>query len=173
MKTLIIYDSKHGNTEDCARQLAGKLAGETALCNLKSGQVPGLEGYDQIIIGSPIYMGQSSKRVKAFCEAHGEALLEKPLGLFVCGMADGEAVAMELQSAYSSQLSSHALALEFFGGVFNFKRMNPFEKFIIKMVNRSQGAEPLEKNAAGSAVEKIRTDAIDQFAKRLNERDRT
>lgn len=172
MKTLIIYDSKHGSTEGCARQLAEKLTGETKLHQLGSKAMPDLSDFDQLIIGSPIYMGQASKKVKAFCETNAGLLLEKPLGLYVCGMADGEAATEELHKTYSSQLIEHALAAEFFGGAFNFDRMNFFERFIIKKVSKSQGEAINTKKGLGNSIEKFRTSAIDQFAKQLNERDR-
>jgi menaquinone-dependent protoporphyrinogen oxidase len=64
MKTAIIYASKHGTTEKVARAIAEKLR-ETAnveLFSLKQNFRPNIREFDEIILGSSIYMGQSSKK---------------------------------------------------------------------------------------------------------------
>lgn len=57
MSTLIVYTSKYGSTEKCAKQLAEQLTDSFELVD----SVPDLSLFDSIIIGSPIYMGKSLK----------------------------------------------------------------------------------------------------------------
>jgi menaquinone-dependent protoporphyrinogen oxidase len=61
MKTAIIYASKHGTTEKVAQAIADKLKKTTdvELFSLKKNPNPKISEFDMIILGSPIYAGQS------------------------------------------------------------------------------------------------------------------
>lgn len=93
MNTLIVYASKYGCTEKCARLLADQLTGTVELHHLKKDRAKDWSSYDTIVIGGPIYAGQIRKEVTAFCEEHMELLKQKRLGLFICGMQE-EAVVL-------------------------------------------------------------------------------
>ncbi len=65
MQTLIVYASKTGTTEKCARILGQNLK-DTTIINLTATQNEDINKYDLIIIGSPIRMGMIHKKVKEF-----------------------------------------------------------------------------------------------------------
>ena len=56
MKTLILYATKYGATEACARLLAQNLEGEVQIINIKQAKDIDLRKYDRVILGSSIYV---------------------------------------------------------------------------------------------------------------------
>jgi len=71
MDVLIVYDSKTGNTEKMARAVKEGVeeAGLKAeLKHVKEASVDELLNYDGIILGTPVYYGLPSGRLKAFID---------------------------------------------------------------------------------------------------------
>lgn len=136
MSTLIAYATKYGFTKICAEMLAKKLDGKTDICDLSSDR-PNLAQYDKVIIGGSIYAGRIRKSVARFCMENLNALKSKKLGLFICGMADGDDAQKQLESSFPRELMSSAVAKESFGGEYDFKKMNFLERFIIKRISGS------------------------------------
>jgi menaquinone-dependent protoporphyrinogen oxidase len=103
-------------------------------------------------------MGQSSKKMKAFCKANESVLLQRKTGLFVCGMyPDKEQQHKELKDAYPEVLQNKAIATNFFEGAFIFEQMNFFERSIIKKIAKTT-----------TSIQQIDWKAVDGFAKKLN-----
>ena len=86
MNTLVVYASKHGSAEDCAKTVAGKLKGKVELVNLKEKIVKDVFVYDEVIIGGSIYAGRIQMEVTEFCSKNLDVLKSKNLGLFICCM---------------------------------------------------------------------------------------
>ena len=80
MKTLIVYGSKNGCTEECACLLRDEL-GETDLADVGRPHSVSLDAYDTVLIGSPVYIGKLDKNVIQFCNARLATLTEKRIGL--------------------------------------------------------------------------------------------
>lgn len=157
MKTLIVYGTKRGFTKKCAEILKTNLDGEVTVQNIKENSDINLKIYDNIIIGSPVYMGKIRKEVSDFCNNNKSSLLNKNLGLFICGMAEDDDLEDELKSCFLEEISNKATAVEFFGGEFNFKKMNFIEKTIIKKVSNTTESQ-----------EMLLTDNIEKFAEIFN-----
>lgn len=84
MNTLIVYSSKYGCTEQCAKILSEELKGEADLINLKNVKDINISKYDTVIIGGSIYIGKIQKEVAGFCAKNLDILKEKKLDyLFV------------------------------------------------------------------------------------------
>jgi menaquinone-dependent protoporphyrinogen oxidase len=64
VKTLIIYASKTGTTEKCAKDIEKQLENSTAV-NISTKNEDIIK-YDLIIIGTPIRMGIIDKKIKKF-----------------------------------------------------------------------------------------------------------
>ena len=161
MKTAIIYASKHGTTEKVAVSIAEKLmkTNEVELFSLKKNTNPDINGFGMVILGSPIYAGQASAKLKTFCTKNEQILLQKKTGLFVCGMEPNQAKReKELEGAYPEVLWKNAAATGFLGGAFIFERMNFFERLIIKKIAKTT-----------SSVTQLDWDAIEGFVKKLLE----
>jgi len=140
MKTAIVYASKHGTTEKVAALIAEKLeeTGEVELFSLNKNANPDISSFDTIIIGSPIYAGKASSKMKNFCKVNESVLLQKKTGLFVCGMdPTKEKREQELKDAYPEGLLKKSLASGFMGGAFIFEEMNFFERAIIKKIAKT------------------------------------
>ena len=159
MKIAVIYTSKHGTTEKVAGLIAGKLkeTNEVELFSMKKNANPDLSGFEMVILGSSIYAGQASGKMKTFCTTNESVLFQKKTGLFVCGMEPTqEKRAQELKDAYSDELTKKATATGFLGGEFLFEKMNFIERFIIKKIAKTN-----------RTVHRIDKEAIDVFVKKL------
>ena len=90
MNTLLVYSSKYGCTEKCAKTLSKELKDKVDLINLKNAEDIDVLKYDNVIIGGSIYIGRIQKEVVEFCSKNLGILKEKRIGLFICGMQEGE-----------------------------------------------------------------------------------
>jgi len=159
MKIAIIYVSKHGTTEKVAVSIAEKLgeSNEVELFPLTKNATPNISDFEMVILGSSIYAGQASKKLKTFCKKNEQVLLQKKTGLFVCGMEPNRAKRQkELEDAFPDVLSKNALASGFLGGEFIFEQMNFFERFIINRIAKTN-----------ESVSRIDRNAIEIFIKKL------
>src|SRR5665647_1807191 len=68
MKTLVIYDSWYGNTEDIARAIAGALPGVVEIVKIRELETVDIHGFDLIIIGSPTHGGLPTPMMQEFLD---------------------------------------------------------------------------------------------------------
>ena len=159
MKIAIIYASKHGTTEKVAVSIAEKLSknNEVELITIKKNENPDVSGFGTVILGSSIYAGKASGKMQSFCTKNEQVLLQKKLGLFVCGMEPSRAKRQkELADAYPEVLSKSAVATGFLGGEFKFEEMNFFERFIIKRISKTnESVSRIDEHAMEVFVEKM------------------
>jgi menaquinone-dependent protoporphyrinogen oxidase len=158
MRTAIIYTSKHGTTAKVAQMIAERLTdNQVAIIDLKKVKCPGLNSFDEIILGTSIYAGTSPKTMQRFCKENIEALKQKRLALFVCGMEPDETKQQqELANAYPQELVRQAVSICFAGGEFLFEKMNFFERAIIKRIAKTN-----------KSVSQIKKDNIDKFVQEI------
>ncbi len=64
MKTLIVYDSVHGNTEKIAKAIAAAIPGETKVFRAGELEASQLTGADLLIVGSPTYGGRPTEAMQ-------------------------------------------------------------------------------------------------------------
>ena len=72
VRILIVYDSRTGNTEKMAYAVAEGVREEGVEVEVKrvdEASVDELPQYDGIIIGSPVYYGQATAKIKGFIDA--------------------------------------------------------------------------------------------------------
>lgn len=148
MNTLIVYASKYGCTEKCAELLSKELDGEVDIINLKKVLDIDISKYKKIIIGGSIYIGKIRKEVTEFCSKYLDKLKEKQIGLFICGMQEGDIINTEFNENFNPVLIKIAEAKECFGGEFILDKMNFIERFIVKKVSkvRTNKSNILENN---------------------------
>src|SRR5690554_7784897 len=96
MNTLIAYGTKYGCAEKCAIELANELDGNVDTVNLKENNKLELAKYDRVIIGGSAYIGRIQKEVTDFINLNLNELLKKEIGLFICGMQEGEELKKEI-----------------------------------------------------------------------------
>lgn len=135
MNTLIAYAGKYGCTEKCAEILSKKLDGEVVIINLKKAKDIDVSKYERVIIGGSVYIGKIQKEVREFCSRNLDRLKGKTVGLFICGMQEGEAATAELEQNFDPELTKIAVSRECFGGEFILDKMNFLERFIVKKIS--------------------------------------
>ena len=66
MKTLIVYDTLYGNTEQIAKAVGGAIAGEVKVVKIADASPGEIGSYDLVIIGSPTQGGKHTKPMQEF-----------------------------------------------------------------------------------------------------------
>jgi flavodoxin I len=66
MKSLVVYDSEFGNTEEIAKTIARALGDEARAVRVGEIPVEELREYGQVIVGSPTQAGRPTPLIKAF-----------------------------------------------------------------------------------------------------------
>ena len=138
MKTLIIYSTKYGCTEKCAKTLSEKLTGEVELVNTKKDSIPNLAEYNKIIIGGSIYIGKIQKEIKEFCEKNLDVLKNKTIALFVCC---GFPEKLDLQFSFPKELIETAVIKEVFGGELNKEKMKLIDRILTNFIEKATAKE--------------------------------
>lgn len=136
MKTLIAYGTKYGATEKIASMINEEMNNcDIDTVNLKEQDIK-VEKYEQVIIGSAIYMGRIRKEVKDFIDKNLYTLLDKEIGLFLCCMTEDVSEQDELiRRVLPGELISHSRAVIIPGGEFRLEKMNFIERFIVKKIS--------------------------------------
>ena len=133
MKTVVIYTSKYGMTEKLASIMVRHRT-DVHLFHIDEFDKD-LNIYDEVVLGTPIYAGRISKKIKALLSSKKELLLNKPLKVFLCGMAT-ENEAQVINDNFGLDIINHA-KIKYVGGAYQFKKMNFFFKFIVKKIAKS------------------------------------
>ncbi len=75
MKTLVVYDSVHGNTEQIARAIGETLGGEAEVLRAEAVDPSQLKTVDLLFVGAPTHGGRPSPAMQSFLEkVQGSAL---------------------------------------------------------------------------------------------------
>ena len=160
MKTLIVFVTKTGVTEDCAQKLKMLLGkDDTDLVNLKVQKLPDFTPYDCIILGSYLRYGRIGERLRNFMTLHKEMLLEKKLGIFLCkALPDDEENPFE--ENFRKKILGHAAACGDFGGRLDPDHLKGASRSMMKMVLQGILAQ-------NRPLPQINDAAIEEFAKKL------
>lgn len=129
MKTLIIYASKYGYTDDCVRKLASRLTGEVLAVDAAKASIPDANDFDAVILGGPVYMGRIPKTLSAGIQANLARIRGRNLGLFLCcGLPDQ--FRDSLKNAFPAELLEQAASIQCFGGELRMERMKGMDRMI-------------------------------------------
>lgn len=157
--TLIVYASRHGETEKCAREIFNLIDGKVDICDLGNRiSFPDASTYDTIIIGSSIHLGKVLEPVSNFCSANLELLTQKRIGLFITCPDTGEKAEKQLRQAFPAELLNGAVVSAYFDGTFDSFRLSILERMMIYRPGGGSGAQ-----LSPSSWKKIK-----QFAKKMN-----
>jgi menaquinone-dependent protoporphyrinogen oxidase len=152
MKIIILYMSHLGTVRKVAEEMQQDLgADRTTLVDLGAEDAPSLEGFDTVIIGGSIHVGNIQSKIQKYCAHHEKELLQKRLGLFVCFM-DKDYGQKEFDEAFSEPLRLHSKVNGLFGGEFLVDKMNFVERLMVKM-----------KTGVTNNVSALREGAIETF----------
>ena len=76
MKTLIIYDSIHGNTEKIAKAIREEIPGEARVLRVGNENPLDAEKFNLLIVGSPTHGGRPTKAIQDFIKQINETSLK-------------------------------------------------------------------------------------------------
>jgi len=140
LKTLVLYDSRHGFTERCLDLLTGELPPGTDLWPLQSRPgTPDWSAYDAVVFGGPVYFGRWSPRLVRFLGRHTKPLAsEKLLAAFVVSLSPRAAALNYLKKSLPNPLVGKPGHVACFGGGIVWKNLSWWEKIVVK---RRQGIE--------------------------------
>lgn len=139
MKTLVLYDSRHGFTEKCVGLLAGELPPGTDLWPLR--QTPGTPQwaqYDVVVFGGPVYFGRWSPRLAGFLKRHLEALTDGRLVLaaFVVSLSPRAAALKYFAKGLPPALKGRLGQVSCFGGGITWRELAWWERLLLKRIHR-------------------------------------
>lgn len=130
MKTLLLYNTKNGATKKCAKYI------EQNGNNVKVYHVTefkeDLTAYKQVLIGTPVYMGNYDKKIKQFIEKNIDSLLKVKLIIYVCCMNEKETDEV-VKNNLPFEIIEHA-EIYHVGGAYYFDKLNWIQRFIVKKI---------------------------------------
>jgi len=153
MRTLIAYRTKYGTAAGCARALAEKIGGDTALADLADARDVNVKEYDVVLIGGSIYAGKIQRKVVAFCERNREALLHRRVGIFLCCLYQGEEALVQLQSVFPDWLLAHSFSRVLAGGEVHYERLTFPDRLLVRGLPHPAGD-----------ISRLRPQALDELA---------
>lgn len=152
MKTLILFASKHGCTQQAASRLAQQLS-DADLRSVSQLAAIDLADYETVIVGGSIYVGQLDKALVQYLFSQMDVLRQQRVGLFVCcGQADK--ALEQLRSAFPSELVQLAVAQGYFG--YSFQGLSLPEKLICKALKAPVGKTEIRDDQIAAFAAAIR-----------------
>jgi menaquinone-dependent protoporphyrinogen oxidase len=119
-RCLVAYASKHGSTEDVAREIASTLRRGGNIVYVHDAEtVADLSGYDAVVLGGALYMGRWHRDARAFVQLHHEALARVRFAVFALGPASMDKEAGSLKQLQHALDHAHVEpdTVAIFGGV--------------------------------------------------------
>ena len=114
MKTLIVYATKSGASREYAEFISNQLK-ECSLCDL-SKEVPVIESFEVVILGSGVRMGKIYKPMKNFLEKNLKALLTKKTAFYLCNSYP-DTFQKAVEKNIPKTLADNAICIESLGGI--------------------------------------------------------
>ena len=134
MATIILYATKYGATEQIAKRIS-KLLDDAPYHNLNDTNLPTLEDFDTIILGTSVYAGSTRKEAKQFLSKHKKILVEKNISFFLSGLSQSKDDPDTFyKKNFPADLLNKAQATAFLGGIFDPEKTTAAERMIIKLV---------------------------------------
>ncbi len=133
MKTLVVYDTRHGFTQRCVEMLQQEVPElEAWAINTPHSQSPELDKYEQLILGGPVYFGRYSRRLVQFVQKHQALLKSKVCRFFVVGLSPRAAAQEYVKTALGPDWEAQLGQLIFFGGAIQWEKLTWWEKWLLK-----------------------------------------
>jgi len=135
MKTLVLYDGKHGFTEKCLGLLAHEFPSELDLWPVRSRRgTPDWKAYRSVVFGGPVYFGKWSPHLVHFLSKHASEVAQGPLAAFVVSLSPRAAALKYFHKDLPAVLAGKPGHVACFGGAITWKSLAWWEKLILKKV---------------------------------------
>lgn len=156
MKTLLVYGTKHGATKQIALELQ-KLLGSCEIIDVDA-FTGDFANYDKIIFGTNVYAGRFHKRIK---EQVKQCINQnRKVAVYISGINEQE-IDKQIQENFDEELRKHIQHVAILGGMLDFKKMNFFERQIIKLINKKGNL--YDQIPEDGIVNKINYKGIEEF----------
>ncbi|AWP26398.1 flavodoxin domain-containing protein [Paenibacillus sp. Cedars] len=113
MSILVVYATKSGASEQCARLLSEQLP-HCTICDIGS-EKPTIDEFDSIIVGAGVRDGKIYKPLRDFIKKNHSELLNKKMGYFICNEKPRKTEEI-LDENIPNDLKKAAVCMESFGG---------------------------------------------------------
>ena len=147
MNVLILYASHAGATRRCVEILEEKLLRHNSVTTVEAGaHLPSPEGFDAVVIGSPIRMGQMDKRLKKYISQHMTLLSSMPTCVFFCC-----GYPRQFDEYVDTQIPKElkcSLGVRCFGGELKPERCKGFDKLIVRIARNGIRSQDFEESDA-------------------------
>jgi len=158
MKTLVVYATKYGCTQECASILEEYLQGEVKILTAEKCRYD-LMQFDTIIIGGSVYMGTMRKDITKFCKRNEKILLRKKIGLFACCYTP-KGTEGYLETLFPHNLLTYAAYATIVGGRMDYEKMSFAYRKLFQSLNKIEGFRE------GFVEPKIDVEEIQKLAER-------
>jgi menaquinone-dependent protoporphyrinogen oxidase len=142
MKVLVASASKHGSTEGIAEAIAERLRqlGHDAMAS-RAVDVPDLDGFHAVVLGSAVYLGSWMKEATDFAEVNTDVLSRLPVWLFSSGPLGTEVEDDEEQPRQLAELTERLQprAHRMFFGALDRNKLGFGERMMVKAVKAPDG----------------------------------
>lgn len=113
MSILVLYATKSGAAEQCAKLLSEQLSNCT-ICNIEISK-PNMNEFDHIIVGAGVRDGKIYKPIRDFIKKNHAELLSKSMGYYICNEKPKKTDEI-IGANFPADLRSKAVCIESFGG---------------------------------------------------------
>lgn len=134
-KALIVYGTRYGAAASTAQEIAKTFRQqglETTVIDAKKEKIRDISQYSLVVVGSGIQINRWTSEPEKFVKKHQKELASKKVGLFVCcgsasqtapdQVAETEKIKQKYLDEKAVQLGVQPVALDFFGGVYNYNK---------------------------------------------------
>lgn len=157
MNTLIIYASTYGYTEEMVNKMVNESNHQFDSINILKNKSIDLTHYENIIIGSCIYVGQINKELKKYLSNNHDELMHKNVGLFLA-CAFEEQFNTHLSNNFSQDILDHSKIQVNLGGKLQKDKLNFAHKVLVNMIEKTEeGKKPVK------TFENRTLDIVNQF----------
>lgn len=134
LKTLILYDTRHGFTDRCLQLLVGELPAGADLWPVRQRPgIPDWTAYDAVLVGGPVYFGRWSPRLQGLVNRHARDLAAHPrVGAFVVSLSPRAAALKYLDAALPADLVPRLGHVACFGGGVTWAELAWWERALLK-----------------------------------------
>lgn len=145
MKALVVYGTGTGCTAGIAEQIGKTLAEKGATVEVISAEKAGdPAGYDAVLVGSGVRIGNWHAPAKSWVEANAGALKSLPVAFFTCGLTtvSGPEKADEVRAYTNALIEATGVKpvdIGVFAGWFEPKQFSFVERTVLKMMKAPQG----------------------------------
>jgi menaquinone-dependent protoporphyrinogen oxidase len=140
MSTLILYASKYGAAHEIAQRILNRIE-NGVLHNLKDKNIPSLDKFDCVVIGSSLYAGSIRREAKKFMAFYADSLKGKKIGLFLSGIGgnDEKSERAYIKNNFPDAVLNMAKVSFVLGGAFDPQKAGLIDRLIIRIVTGKSG----------------------------------